>query len=308
MNLIPTDIEFERLSASEDAAYMLKKITGGGSGRTGAVFEARFIAFCILEEAIDAKTYETPLADVRLGVQVRSYIDDFIVARKRTVNWYEIKSGETITWESGERRTIAENFVSQMVLDLGRGLDASYHLVVPTRRVETDLEASRSYKVRDVKINMLPNTDDIDDIETEYSWFPRDLWRLIPLHAPRRDFKDLYVGLQGVVLNLPNNVLRDLEHIAKALHDRYEGAFTCIHDASLQPRTREVLERVPGVKVAVCGDQLHFRCTKPTVRGKVDGCRIGELSGNSFEQEIQLRIPTTWDALAPILWRDYGGH
>ncbi|MBB3394205.1 MULTISPECIES: hypothetical protein [unclassified Rhizobium] len=307
MALIPSKAEVEALSAETDASYLQRKIIGGGSGRNGVVFELRFIAFRVLEEVLFAKKANADFSTVKFGVQVRSYIDDFVVARGNEVNWYEIKSGEATEWDEG-RHTIADNFLSQYLLDHGRRLKAKYNLVVPTQERKSHLDDMADHRTKGVVLVVIfPNTGNVDDIEIEYPWFPNDLSKLIPLDAARRDLEDLYVGLQATALNFPNNEIRDLAFVAEQLSRKYKGAFTCVPDQRLDPRAEAIILAVPGMTVAVCGDQLHYKCTNPEVRGRVLGCRIGSASGQAFEEEIIARRPKTWKRLSPLLGRNYGG-
>ncbi|WP_162695346.1 hypothetical protein [Agrobacterium sp. El2ro-1b] len=306
MTLIPTQAEVDRISSAEDARYLKNKITGGGSGRNGVVFELRFIAYRIAQEAIRAKKANADPTTIKFGVQVRSFIDDFVVHNTDGIYWYEIKSGAVVEWNSGPH-TIAENFLSQMLLDMGRKITATYSLVVPTSQHEKELDDTRDFKSKEMKVVVFPNSSNVNDIERHYAWFPDSLSKLIPLDATRRDYEDFFMGLQAIALNLPNNEMLDLAYVSGKLSTKYDGAFTCAGDEKLDSRTEEIILAVPGMSVVVCGDQVHFKCTKPKVRGQVSGCHIGRQSGDDFEEMIRLREPMTWGELSPILWGEYGG-
>jgi hypothetical protein len=267
----------------------------------------RFIAFRILEELLYAKGHKIDPSDVRFGVQVRAYIDDFVVARGSSVIWYEMKSGDTVNWDTG-RHTIADNYFSQIALDLGRKLRASYKLVVPRAETKEHLDGTSDHRTKhDVEVIVFPNTGHMDDIEILHPWFPQHIEKLIPLNASRYDFQELYIALQGQSLNIPNNLVCNLTFIARESARKYKGAFSYGLDKQLDPRAEALIRGIPGMAIAVCGDQLHFSCADPEVRGRVLGCNVGSASGKAFEAAIISRKPKTWDELSGLLWRNYGG-
>ncbi len=302
-------------ATAEEKKYLTKKTVGGDSSRIGLIFEERVAAFKIVEQVSRVKARRLEATDVKLLLQARSFVDDIAFIVKDSVFWIEAKSGE-VGWgslaqevEAGSttklkrpKRTVAQNFASQMRVDDSAGRSAQYALAIPSYERGVELASKRTaLGLGAVCIFVLPNSNNIQEIEQLHPGFRECLRKICPLSESDRDLENVLWAIMTSLRKLDAGQLTDLASLAVDADVHFKGVLSMGPNRRLREDVERVLYAIgqsEDFKFAVCGSVLHYVHEGDHGTGKFT---VGSESGYAFEQDVLDMSSASFDNLVPLL-------
>lgn len=115
----------------DDREYLQNKGNGGKSNRRGYQYEMRYGAWELIKLAYRVRNERLNPLLVTITSQMQCYIDDLVIEDGDTALYFEMKSGDSITWgDSKTEKTLSWNFKRQKDFDRRHRQLAQYHLVL----------------------------------------------------------------------------------------------------------------------------------------------------------------------------------
>lgn len=307
--------DLRNYATAEEKKYLNKKTVGGDSSRLGLIFEERVAAFKIIEHVSRVKARRLEATDVKLVLQARSFVDDIAFIVNDSVLWIEAKSGD-VGWGSlaqevevgstatlrRTKRTVAQNFESQMRVDNSAGRSARYALAIPSHERGVDLASKRlPLGLGAVRIFVLPNGNNISEIEELHPGFRKCLRQICPLSESDRDLENVLWAIMTSLRKLDAGQLTDLGSLAVDADVHFKGLLSMGRNQRLRKDVERILYAIgqsEDFRFAVCGSVLHYVYEGDRGTGKFT---IGSESGDSFEQDVLDMSSASFDSLVPLL-------
>lgn len=307
--------DLRNYATAEEKKYLNKKTVGGDSSRLGLIFEERVAAFKIIEHVSRVKARRLEATDVKLVLQARSFVDDIAFTVNDSVLWIEAKSGD-VGWGSlaqevevgstatlrRTKRTVAQNFESQMRVDNSAGRSARYALAIPSYERGVDLASKRlPLGLGAVRIFVLPNGNNISEIEELHPGFRKCLRQICPLSESDRDLENVLWAIMTSLRKLDAGQLTDLASLAVDADVHFKGLLSMGRNQRLRKDVERILYAIgqsEDFRFAVCGSVLHYVYEGDRGTGKFT---IGSESGDSFEQDVLDMSSASFDSLVPLL-------
>lgn len=307
--------DLRNYATAEEKKYLNKKTVGGDSSRLGLIFEERVAAFKIIEHVSRVKARRLEATDVKLVLQARSFVDDIAFIVNDSVLWIEAKSGD-VGWGSlaqevevgstatlrRTKRTVAQNFESQMRVDNSAGRSARYALAIPSYERGVDLASKRlPLGLGAVRIFVLPNGNNISEIEELHPGFRKCLRQICPLSESDRDLENVLWAIMTSLRKLDAGQLTDLASLAVDADVHFKGLLSMGRNQRLRKDVERILYAIgqsEDFRFAVCGSVLHYVYEGDRGTGKFT---IGSESGDSFEQDVLDMSSASFDSLVPLL-------
>ncbi|MDI5929059.1 hypothetical protein QBK93_30925 [Rhizobium leguminosarum] len=283
------------------------KNTGGPAARDGFRFEVSYAAYVLINLAARCKQDDLDSASTYVGGQLLSFVDDFVTYVDGILNWYEMKSGAEVRWETG-KRPVLPNFVRQAALDRHFQVDASYHLVI------ADSASFASLK------NPMPKAPEIGLIH-----FPEE-----PSPFPVEERFEGFIGAIASLLGgtwaealndmgiLPDWFINDDRNEVVSTYRAFRAAFETLSSSEIYSMT-QVFDIVAGVTFgAVSLNDYHLTDEALAVLHNVDDVKevieaqsrvkllfkdrvvvdipvvLGSSAGDHFDSLLQVRRPDTF--------------
>ncbi|MGO7653639.1 hypothetical protein [Rhizobium leguminosarum] len=283
-----------------------KKNTGGPAARDGFRFEVSYAAYVLINLAARCKQNDLDPASTYVGGQLLSFVDDFVTYVDGILNWYEMKSGAKIKWETG-KRPVLPNFVRQFDLDRHFQIDASYHLIVADSASFASLKSPMP-KVPEIGLIHFPEEPSPFPVEARFKGFigtiasllggtweealnDMGIWPDWFIDDDRNEVISTYRAFRAAFETLDSSEIYSMTQVFDIVAGVTFGTIS-LEDYNLTDEALAVLNNVEDVKEVVEGYSRVKLLFKDRALVEIPVV-LGTAAGDQFDSLLQVRRPDT---------------
>jgi hypothetical protein len=279
----------------EQIKYLKKKNEGGRGNRNGYDFELLVATRCAISEVMAVRRGEANPSEIFIAVQVDGFIDDFAIVRGSSYEWFEMKSGDDLSWAGGDR-PLKDNFRLQQHCDYRLKRKASYNLVVSSRAAAHSILRAKSLSARGVTVSLFPNLTVKSELLAQSEQFAillEDLVRSDEQYefGPTITDEDRIQALLAIrmaVYETTPSKLRSIEEILRWC-DLHNGSFAW-RSAAVKKDVMSLLRSIPNAHFVVSRQRIHYNLG--SFEGRVPFV-VGTQRFQDFEDVVLQTQPST---------------
>ncbi len=279
-------------------AYLEKKFQGGTSNFRGGKYEQYFAVWLVAQ--LSNRFEPRQWSEILITTQAYEFVDDLMVSEPDRHSFFQLKSGQQVSWGKNEKRSLFFDFLNQVRKSRVSMNRLALHVVVSSERQQKRLVSSRPAPIRKwTSVDYFPNKESIAVLVAHHTNFKTEIANLCALENPTNEaLVSISKCLLGVWVGSSQNKVSIDELIEDArgvigiyLRPRLRG--------TLQAATVHILDVIPGLVYNSSSGYLSWWFGQ-TDAGNIPYA-IGSSEMDAIELNIQRLIPRTFAELETII-------